>query len=123
MFLGAVVALLLCDAGDIVREDGTRVVVMKNPSWKTEFIGLYETVKFEPFVILLFPMFWFSNWFTTYQFNGVNGARFDTRTKSLNDVLYWSSQIIGALVFGYALDIERVRRSVRAKIDLAVLMS
>lgn len=121
MFCGAVLAMMLCNANDIIRPDGTRVVLMKNPSWQSEFIGLYETIKFEPFVVLLFPMFWSSNWFTTYQVNSVNGARFDTRTKALNSVLYYMAQIVAAAIFGYSLDIERVRRTVRAKIVLAVL--
>lgn len=115
MFLGAVIALFLCNASDIIRPDGTRIVLMKNPSWQSEFIGLWETVRFEPFVILLFPMFWASNWFVTYQTNSINGAHFDTRTKALNSVLYYSAQIIAALILGYILDIEKVRRSVRAK--------
>lgn len=121
MFLGAVLALFLCNASEVIRPDGTRVVVMKNPSWKTEFIGLWETVKFEPYVILLFPMFWSSNWFTTYQFNAINGSYFDTRTKALNGLLYWSSQIVAALIFGFALDIQAVGRKNRARINLAVM--
>ncbi|TAQ91031.1 hypothetical protein B7494_g640 [Chlorociboria aeruginascens] len=123
MFCGAVLAVTLCNANDIIRPDGTRVVLMKNPSWKSEFIGLYETIKFEPYIILLFPMFWSSNWFYTYQQNAINGAYFDTRTKALNDVLYWGSQIVGAFLFGYALDIESVRRSVRAKAALGFLFA
>jgi len=115
MFAGAVLALFLCNAKDIIRPDGTRVVMMKNPTWQSEFIGLWETVKFEPFVVLLFPMFWSSNWFISYQTNSVNGAHFDTRTKALNSILYYSAQIIAALLLGYILDIEKVRRSVRAK--------
>jgi len=121
MFGGAVLALMLCNAGDIVRSDGTRVVLMKNPTWQSEFIGLYETVKFEPYVLLLFPMFWSSNWFYTYQFNAINGARFDTRTKALNSLLYYLAQIVAAVIWGYALDIERVRRTVRAKTALVIL--
>jgi len=121
MFVGAALALGLCDANKVIRKDGSRVVVMKNPTWKSEFIGLYETLRYEPFIILLFPMFWSSNWFTTYQFNGVNGAYFDTRTKALNGLLYWSSQMLGALVFGYALDISYFRRTVRAKAALIVM--
>ena len=89
---------------------------MKNPSWQSEIIGLYETIRFEPFVVLLFPMFWSSNWFYTYQFNAVNGSYFDTRTKALNSLLYYLAQIGGALFLGYALDIEKVRRTVRAKV-------
>jgi hypothetical protein len=121
MFLGAVLALLLCNAKDVIRPDNTKVVLMKNPSWQTEFKGLWETLKFEPFVILLFPMFWCSNWFYTYQQNAVNAARFDVRTRALNGLLYYAAQIIGALILGYALDMERFRRSVRAKACLAML--
>jgi len=120
MFLGAVIALFLCNADDIIRPDGSKVVLMKNPSYKTEFIGLWETLRYEPFVILLFPMFWASNWFTTYQVNAVNGAHFSTRTKALNSILYYLAQIIAALAIGFALDIEHIRgtvirRTVRAK--------
>ena len=121
MFLGACLALLLCNANDIIRPDGTKVVLMKNPTWQTEFIGLWETVKHKPYVILLFPMFWCSNWFYTYQQNGVNAARFDVRTRALNSLLYYAAQIVGALVIGYALDIEKWRRSMRAKTCLAML--
>jgi hypothetical protein len=121
MFFGAVLALLLVNAQDVVREDGSRVILMKNPSWQSELWGLYETLKFEPFIILLFPMFWSSNWFYVYQFNSFNGAYFNTRTKALNNVLYWMSQIIAAGIWGYSLDITSVRRSLRAKIALVVL--
>jgi len=122
MFCGAVLALFLCNAQDIIRPDGTRVVLMKNPSWQSEFVGLWETVKFEPFIILLFPMFWASNWFTTYQTNGINGSHFSTRTKALNSVLYYMAQILGALALGYLLDIEKVRRTIRAKAVWTFLM-
>jgi hypothetical protein len=123
MFSGAVLALMLCNANDIVRPDGTRVVLMKHPSWQSEFIGLYETVKFEPFVLLLFPMFWSSNWFYPYQQNSINGAHFDTRTKALNSILYYTAQIVVAAIWGYALDIEKVSRTVRAKAALGVLFA
>jgi hypothetical protein len=94
---------------------------MKNPTWQTEFVGLWETLKYEPFVVMLFPMFWSSNWFYTYQQNSVNAARFDTRTRALNGLLYYLAQIAGALILGYALDLERWRRSVRAKACLVML--
>jgi hypothetical protein len=122
MFLGAVLALLLCNANDVVRSDGSRVVLMKNPTWQTEVKGLWETLKYEPYVMLLFPMFWTSNWFYTYQQNAVNAARFDTRTRALNGLLYYLAQIAGALILGYLLDIDSVRRSVRAKACLVMLL-
>lgn len=121
MFAGACLALCLCNASDVVRDDGSKVVLMKNPSWRTEFTGLWETIKYEPFVVLLFPMFWSSNWFYTYQQNAINGAHFDTRTKALNGLLYYLAQIVGALVLGYALDIERISRSMKAKACLIML--
>jgi hypothetical protein len=91
---------------------------MKHPTFVSEIVGLWETLTYEPMVILLFPMFWSSNWFITYQANGVNNAYFSTRTKALNNLLYYLAQIIGALGFGYAMDIQAFRRSTRAKASL-----
>ncbi len=82
--------------------------------------------------------------FQRYQFNAFNLARFNIRTRALNNTLYWyvdaeskddlpasstdrhthlprSSQIIGAYTFGYALDSQAFRRSVRAKAAFSVL--
>lgn len=121
MAFGAVVALLLCNASDVIRTDGSRVVLMKNPSWQSEFAGLWETLRFEPFVVLLFPMFWSSNWFYTYHFNAINGSFFGTRTKSLNTLLYYMAQIFAAFALGYALDLEKFKRTTRAKAGFALL--
>lgn len=123
MFVGACLALFLCDASKIIRSDGSKVVLMKNPSWKSELIGLYQTVRAEPAVILLFPMFWASNWFYTYQQNAINAAHFDTRTKALNDFLYWFAQIVAASTYGPLLDLKYFRRTVRAKAALFVLFA
>ncbi|KAL2130862.1 hypothetical protein VTI74DRAFT_5852 [Chaetomium olivicolor] len=121
MLAGAILALFLCNADRVVREDGSKVILMKNPSWKTEIMGLVETITSAPWVVLLFPMFFASNVFYTYQGNDMNGAHFNTRTRSLNGLLYWLSQIIGAIVFGYALDFPGVRRSIRAKASFVAL--
>ncbi len=121
MFLGAVLALFLCNAGSVLRKDGSKVILMKNPSWITEIKGLLETITQAPWIILLFPMFFASNVFYTYQLNNMNGAHFNTRTRALNGTLYWSSQILGAIVFGYALDYAGARRTVRAKASLIAL--
>ena len=120
-FCGAALAWFLVDARQVQRADGSRVVLMKHPTWQSELLGLLETLKTDSWVVFLFPMFFASNWFYTYQFNVVNLARFNVRTRALNGVLYWLSQIIGAYIFGYALDISRVRRSSRAKAAWAVL--
>ena len=120
-FLGACLSWTLVDAKHILRRDGSRVILMKHPTWKTEIFGLWETLRHDPFVVLLFPMFFASNWFYTYQFNGVNHAQFNLRTRALNNTLYWLAQIFGALIFGFALDFPNIRRSTRAKVAWIVM--
>jgi hypothetical protein len=121
MFVGAMFALCLCNANKIIRPDGTRVILMKNPTWQSEFIGLYRTLVDSPWILLLFPMFFASNVFYTYQTNEMNAPHFDTRTRALNGLLYWLAQIVGAFIFGFALDYNKARRTVRAKAGLAAL--
>lgn len=123
MFIGLVLGIFLVNADKVIREDGTKVILMKNPSWKTEFIGLWETLFQDPWIVLLFPMFFTSNIFYTYQNNGLNGTMFNIRTRALNGLLYWLAQIISALIVGYALDYQGIRRSLRAKISFAVLFT
>lgn len=122
-FLGAVLACTLVDAKHVVRRDGSKIIVMKHPTWKTEIFGLWETLRVDPYVILLFPMFFASNWFYTYQFQDVNLVRFNTRTRALNNVLYWLAQMVGALVSGFALDFPDIRRRTRAKAAWIVMFA
>ena len=120
-FLGACLAWSLCDAKKVVRRDGSRVILMQHPSWKSEFLGLWETLISDPWIVLLWPMFFASNWFYTYHFSDVNLAQFNTRTRALNNTLYWTSQIFGAATFGLALDSKRLSRPMRAKIAWVAL--
>lgn len=121
MLVGALLALFLCNSGSVIRDDGTKVIGMKNPSWLSEFKGLWSVLIEEPWIVALFPMFFASNIFYTYQLNNMNGAMFNVRTRSLNSLLYWIAQIIGAIIFGYALDFPGVRRSIRARVSLGAL--
>ncbi|KAI9800960.1 MAG: hypothetical protein M1833_003097 [Piccolia ochrophora] len=121
MFVGAVLAWFLVDSKHVVRQDGSHVIVMKNPTWSSEILGLYEVLRTDTYIIALFPLFFSSNWFYTYHFNAVNLAKFTIRTRALNNLLYWLSQIIGAYAFGYALDTRSIRRSIRARAALSAL--
>lgn len=121
MGIGAILALMLVDGNKVIRSDGSKVILKKSPTLMTELVGLWETIRFDPYVVLLFPMFWSSNWFYTYQQNSVNGAYFNTRTKALNGFLYWFAQIVAAMILGPSLDIKYFRRSVRAKASLVIL--
>ncbi|EMR68271.1 hypothetical protein MGN70_011833 [Eutypa lata] len=123
MIIGGALTLLLCNVDNVVREDGSKVVMMKNPTWVSEFKGLWECLYLQPWVIALFPMFFASNIFYTYQQNDMNGAYFNVRTRSLNNLLYWLSQIFAAVMVGYALDYPRIGRATRAKISYGVLFS
>ncbi|KAG9192232.1 hypothetical protein G6011_10966 [Alternaria panax] len=113
IFLGACLSWTLIDAKNVIRRDVTRIITMKHPTWQSEIFELWETLHKDPYITLLFPMFFALNWFYTYQFNDVNYARFTVRTRALNNTLYWFAQIIGAGVFGFALDFSNIRRTKR----------
>ena len=88
MFVGAVVACGLADAGKVRRADGSHVIIMKNPTWKSEIFGMWEVFQSDPYIVLLFPMFIASNYFYTYQFNDVNAVKFNTRTRGKSCCVY-----------------------------------
>ncbi|KIK66105.1 hypothetical protein GYMLUDRAFT_38604 [Collybiopsis luxurians FD-317 M1] len=111
--IGIVIPMFMADPKKIIRSDGTKAIIPPHPSWKTQFYGLYLILKTDPWIILLFPMFFVSNWFYTWQFNDFNDALFDIRTRSLNGLLYWASQIFGSIGISFILD-SRLRRRIRA---------
>lgn len=123
MAVGFVLAWAIAESKYIIREDGSRVITIKNPTWQSEFKGLLETIRTDYYIVLMFPMFLASNWFNGYQFNSVNGSYFNIRTRSLNNLLYWLSQMIGAVCFGQSLDMKWFSRPVRARINLCLLFA
>ncbi|TGZ76253.1 MFS general substrate transporter [Ascodesmis nigricans] len=114
MLAGAVLAFFLIPPEKIVRSDGTRVQRLRHPSALMEVKGLWTTMQTDPYILLLFPLFWASNWFYTYQFNCYNVFMFNTRTKAFTGLFYWVSQIIGSLLYGFFLDNQRLGRRSRA---------
>ncbi|KIY61774.1 MFS general substrate transporter [Cylindrobasidium torrendii FP15055 ss-10] len=112
--IGVSIPMLMADPAKMIRTDGTRVQTPRQLSWKTEIKGLYVTLVTDPMVLLLFPMFFASNWFYTWQFSGFNSAIFDIRARSLNNLLYWISQIVGSVLTGLLLDTPRLSRRTRA---------
>ena len=115
-FLGAILALTVARTKDVIRTDGSKVILMKHPTWRSEIKGMFRVLKTDVWIVAMFPMFWASNWFYTYQQNNVNAAYFTVRTRALNSILYWFSQIIGAAVFGYALDYKGLSRPLKARV-------
>ncbi|PGG96089.1 hypothetical protein GX51_07984 [Blastomyces parvus] len=121
MFVGFILCFFLVESKYVRRDDGSQVIVMKNPSWWSEIKGLGQTLVTDWYIIALFPMFIASNWFYAYHFNNVNGAKFNIRTRSLNSCLYYLAQMFGAFFFGYMLDMPSLRRTTRARLGMAVL--
>jgi hypothetical protein len=64
---GALVPLFMANPEKMVRTDGTKVMMPRQPSWKTEVYGLYIALRTDPLIVLLFPMFFASNWFYTWR--------------------------------------------------------
>ncbi|KAF9040597.1 major facilitator superfamily domain-containing protein [Panaeolus papilionaceus] len=112
--IGVTIPIFMVSPDKMIRTDGTKVTTPRHPSWKVELYGLWVTVKTDPMVLLLFPMFFASNWFYTWQFNDYNGALFNIRTRALNNLVYWTSQIAGSLIIGLLLDSKKLKRRVRA---------
>lgn len=123
MAIGFILAWILVDSKYVVRHDNSRVITMRNPTWKSEFLGLINILRTDWYIIFFFPMFFASNWFYGYHFNSVNGAYFNIRTRSLNSLLYWLTQMVGAFIFGQTLDMKYFSRPTRAKINFCFLLA
>jgi MFS family permease len=123
MVAGFILAWGLADSKHIIRQDGTRVIAIKNPTWKSELLGLYETLRTDWYIISFFPMFLASNWFYGYHFNAVNAFYFSIRTRALNSIIYWLMQMVGAFLFGLILDMKYLRRPARAKLIWFILFA
>ncbi|KAJ7067991.1 major facilitator superfamily domain-containing protein [Mycena amicta] len=119
--VGACIPFFMTNPRDVIRSDGTKLQIPRNPSWKVEIIGLYVALRTDPMILLLFPMFIASNWFYAWQFNDYNGALFNIRTRSLNSMIYWSAQVVGSLIMALILDRKNLTRRTRAFIGWGVV--
>ena len=130
----------MANPAKMIRSDGTRVVTPRHPSWKSEIYGLYLTLRTDPWIVLLFPMFFASNWFYTWrklkyyfphhfaantgtEFNDYNGAIFTIRARALNNLIYWLSQIVGSVSIGFLLDQRGLSRRFRAFTGWSILIA
>lgn len=72
--IGACIPLFLAEPKNVIKGDGTPVIIHAQSTFVAEFRGLYHTLRHDPLVILLFPAFFASNFFYTFQFNEFNGS-------------------------------------------------
>ena len=47
---------------------------MKHPTWRSEIKGMFSVLKTDVWIVAMFPMFWASNWFYTYQQSNASDA-------------------------------------------------
>ncbi|KAK9767536.1 hypothetical protein K7432_002590 [Basidiobolus ranarum] len=113
MIIGGFIGLLILPPEKMVRNDGSRVEVEKFNNVWTEIVGILKLF-LDKNMLLLTPISISSNWFYSYQFNDVNGALFNTRTRAFNNAFYWAFQMLGAFLLGSFLDSKRLSRRQRA---------
>lgn len=65
--IGVTIPMFMADPNKMIRTDGTKVTTPRHPSWKTETLGLWIALRTDPMILLLFPMFFASNWFYTWR--------------------------------------------------------
>ena len=120
--VGVIIPLLMAPPSKMVRADGSRVTTPQHPSWKAEFLGLWIALRTDPFIILLFPMFFASNYFYTWQFSDYNAVLFNIQGRALNNTVYWIAQILGSVSIGLLLDQKQYSRRVRAFLAWTILL-
>jgi hypothetical protein len=81
-----------------------------------------DALRTDPFIILLFPMFFASNYFYTWQFSDYNAVLFNIQGRALNNTVYWVAQILGSVLIGLLLDQKQYRRRVRAFLAWTILL-
>ncbi|KAI9052020.1 hypothetical protein LZ554_004274 [Drepanopeziza brunnea f. sp. 'monogermtubi'] len=121
-FSGSLIALtVLRKPENVLREDGTYVSLPDTSSWKEEMHESFKALNSDWYILLLFPMFFASNFFYPYQFNTFNLPNFDIRTRSLNNVVYWLAEIASGYLTGWLLELRWMRKSTRARLTLCIL--
>ena len=114
MLSGSFVAMLLVHPSKVIRDDGTRVYVVKHASLLQELKNVVKSVRVEPWIILFFPYSFAGLWYGTYQSNDYNGYFFNVRTRSFNAIWYNVAQMASAGLLGIFLDLKYFKRRTRA---------
>ncbi|ORX74290.1 MFS general substrate transporter [Linderina pennispora] len=118
--IGSALGLALCPPSRVVRDDGSSVVLVKYTDVRTECVEIIKLF-LNPTMIALLPMCFTSNFFYSYQFNCVNGAIFNIRTRGFNNIWYWGAQMAGAYALSFLLDKKEWSRKKRGLIAFALV--
>ncbi|CDK26332.1 unnamed protein product [Kuraishia capsulata CBS 1993] len=118
MLVGCVTSLTLQNPREITRKDGTKIENFRQTTFIREVVDTFKLVADWKMMMLL-PAFFASNFFYSYQF-GINAFYFSLRTRSLNSMVYWLTQIIGTGGLSLILDTTRISRRRRGIIGLTI---
>ncbi|KAF9667233.1 hypothetical protein SADUNF_Sadunf15G0001200 [Salix dunnii] len=120
MAAGTLLSLAILPPSKVVRDDGTRCTNIKYSSVSTEVVEICRLF-LNWNMLLIAPAAWGSNFFYSYQFNNVNGALFNLRTRGLNNVFHWGAQMVGSVGIGYILDFSFQSRRKRGFVGIGVV--
>ncbi|KAJ1848411.1 hypothetical protein IWW55_003281 [Coemansia sp. RSA 2706] len=118
--IGAMLGLALAPPAKVTRSDGSSVVLVKYTNAGKEAIGILKLF-IDPMMLGLLPMCFTSNFFYTYQFNNINAALFNLRTRGFNNMFYWFLQSVASWVFSYLLDNKHMTRRTRGLISFGIV--
>ncbi|KAK9713047.1 hypothetical protein K7432_006731 [Basidiobolus ranarum] len=118
--ISGLISLLLVNPATVVRSDGSRVTTKTKFHLHHELRQLPHTFLHRK-LLLLIPLFFYSNWFYSYRFGSFNSELFSPRTRAFNATFYWASQILGCMTFGQFLDNPLFTRPKRAILGLTFL--
>ncbi|OAP64702.1 hypothetical protein AYL99_00674 [Fonsecaea erecta] len=111
---------LLVRPAKVVRSDGTKIAIFKQPSLKGELRGILEMIRDFRFMMLL-PAIFVAEMALALQ-SSLNGYYFNLRTRSLNNVMFNFIQLPASFGMTYILDNPRFgRRRTRALIGISVM--
>ena len=103
MMAGSLLATTLAPPEDVVRPDGSSVVVQSLSDYRAEARATLALFKHRE-MLLLTPLFAYTGWFYPYQFGVFNAGLFNARTQGLCNTFYWGAQMLGAHWIGKHLD-------------------
>lgn len=111
---GLPLALALSPPQKVVRDDGTRVVILKQTSWRAEAVAIWKLLRTKR-ILLLIPVFIFGQWSSPYESNYF-ATYFTVRSRALGSFMTACSGITGDIVTGQLLDHLPFSRRIRARI-------
>lgn len=114
MVAGAALGFLVMHPSKVIREDGVHAVAPPLKTFKEELIDVL-LVCFDKNMLRLLILFFSSNFYYTYVFNGVNGRLHNPRTRGLNTAFFWGAQMAGSVLFARVVDQERLTLYARAR--------